>query len=216
MPWVELDLQEINSLGYKLKMSDFWDKNYSTNDYIYGREPNDFLRGSVESLSPGSALCIGEGEGRNAVFLAKLGFDVTAVDSSFNGIKKVTRLSKEQGVHVRTIHADLADFDMGINKWQYIVSIFHLPPSLRVKVHRNICLGLRTDGLLLLEGYTPKQLRLKSGGPSDMDMLYSKPMLNKDFNSLEIIKLDELERPVVEGTKHTGLGAVVQLIARRN
>lgn len=193
-----------------------WDEIYAHDEYVYGLEPNKFLSENLEFMIPGDVLCIAEGEGRNAVFLAEQGFHVTAVDSSSVGLKKVHRLAAERSVQIETIHADLADYDFGTMKWHNIVSIFcHLPPLLRSHTHAQLQNSLMAGGVLLLEAYSKKQLTFKTGGPSDISMLYSRSMLKKDFDQLNMIKLTELERSVIEGTKHTGQASVVQMIGTR-
>lgn len=193
-----------------------WDKVYADDEYVYGREPNEFLNENVGFMIPGDVLCVAEGEGRNAVFLARLGFNVTSVDSSSVGLKKLERLATEHDVQVQTVHADLADYDFGVDKWQNIVSIFcHLPSTLREHTHAQIQQSLLAGGVLLLEAYTQNQLEFNTGGPSDRNMLYSRSMLKNDFDQLNVIKLAELERTVIEGTKHTGQASVVQVIASR-
>jgi SAM-dependent methyltransferase len=136
-----------------------WDQRYSSDTYVYGTEPNGFLVTAAARLPPGKVLCLGEGEGRNAVWLAAQGHEVTAVDASGVGLRKAQRLAAERGVTIATVHADLAAFDIEPGTWDGIVSIFcHLPPALRADVHRRCVAGLRPGGVLLLEAYTPRQL----------------------------------------------------------
>jgi cyclopropane fatty-acyl-phospholipid synthase-like methyltransferase len=193
-----------------------WDERYSTEDYAYGQEPNDFLRENFGQLKPGSVLCLGEGEGRNAVFLAKQGFEVTAVDLSSVGLEKAQRLAAENGVQITTIHADLNEFTIEPNAWDNIISIFcHVPPSLRKKVHASAAAGLTDGGVLLLEAYTLKQLDFGTGGPPVAEMLMTLESLQQDFRNLEIFQALETKRDVHEGRFHNGRAAVVQLLARK-
>lgn len=193
-----------------------WDQRYDVDDYVYGTQPNQFLKEQVSHLPKGRVLCLAEGEGRNAVFLAELGYEVTAVDCSSVGLKKAQQLATQQGVEIETIHADLADYDLGCSKWDAIVSIFcHLPPELRVRVHQQVVKALKPGGCLLLEAYRPKQLEYGTGGPPSLAMMMSKAGLKVELEGLEFHQLQELERDVVEGSFHTGLGAVVQLIATK-
>jgi len=141
-----------------------WDQRYSSIDYAYGTKANDFLISMVDKLPTGKILCLAEGEGRNAVWLAEQGNEVTAVDSSEVGLKKAEKLAKERNVKITTVHADLADYDIGAQQWDAIISIFcHLPAELRQDVHRRCVQGLRNKGVMLLEAYTPKQLEYKTG-----------------------------------------------------
>jgi SAM-dependent methyltransferase len=193
----------------------FWNDRYSSAAFAYGTAPNDFLAAQAGQLPPrGKILCLAEGEGRNAVWLAERGFRVTAVDASNVGLKKAQRLAAERGVTIATVCADLADFDIAAYAWDGIVSIFcHLPPALRATVHRACVAGLAPGGVLLLEGYTPRQLGRGTGGPQHLDMLMEPDDLRRELIGLELVQLQELERDVVEGNCHTGRGAVVQLVA---
>jgi len=194
-----------------------WDQRYSADHYIYGTEPNAFLREFHERIpAGGKVLCLAEGEGRNAVFLAGHGYDVTAVDLSRVGLEKAERLAASMGVKIRVRHADLAEFELGEQAWDGIVSIFcHLPPNARQHVHQQIPRALKPGGVLLLEAYTPAQLELDTGGPPDESMMLTAGMLKNELPDLAFEHLLETEREVIEGSHHTGIGAVVQLIARR-
>ena len=190
-----------------------WDQRYAVSDYVYGTEPNDFLRQQVQHIPTGKVLCLADGEGRNSVYLASLGYEVTAVDSSAVGLEKAHKLALERGVTITTEVADLADYDLGLNQWQGIVSIFcHLPPPLRKQIHANIAAALSTDGALLLEAYTPEQLKFATGGPPIAAMMMQAGELQKELSDLQIRLCTELQREVVEGAGHNGTGAVVQFI----
>jgi phosphatidylglycerol---prolipoprotein diacylglyceryl transferase len=194
-----------------------WDERYSAETYYYGTEPNDFLRGQIPLLKKGGrVLCLAEGEGRNAVFLAQQGFDVTAVDGSSVGLEKLQRFATERKVHVTSIVCDLADFDLGHSRWDGIVAIWcHLPSNLRRKVHSRCVDALAADGIFILESYTPKQLEFKTGGPSSADMLTTLSELKQDLSSLTIVIGQEIERDVREGVGHIGKSAVVEFVARK-
>lgn len=193
-----------------------WDEKYSGEDYVYGTSPNDFLFSMTKNLKKGRVLCLAEGEGRNAVHLAKEGFSVTAVDSSKVGLAKATKLARKNGVEIETILVDLADFTIEENSWDSIISIFcHLPPDLRKKIHRGVVSGLRTGGTFLLEAYTPKQLELGTGGPPSADFLMDLAPLKDELSGLSITHGVEVIRNVVEGKNHTGMGSVVQILAEK-
>lgn len=193
-----------------------WDEKYSAEHYVYGKEPNRFLAEHALELPPGDVVCLAEGEGRNAVYLAGLGFNVTAVDSSQVGMEKAQRLAAEKGVEIHAICTDLADYDLGTARWDGIVSIFgHVPPAVRHKVYAELHTALKPGGILLLEAYTPDQLGRGTGGPRSADLLITADILRAEIPGLDFLHLEELEREVVEGTGHTGLASVVQLVARK-
>lgn len=193
-----------------------WDERYRREDYVYGKAPNDFLANHADELRAGNVLCLAEGEGRNAVFLAARGFAVTAVDASAVGLEKARRLAAERGVEIETMCADLADYDLGVNCWDNIVSIYcHVPSALRVDLHHRVVAALRRGGVFLLEGYTPRQLEFNSGGPRDPDRLMTREGLAGELEGLEFRRLEELERDIREGSHHSGLSAVVQVVATR-
>lgn len=194
-----------------------WNLRYGDEEYFYGKTPNDFLQENAHLIPQGSVLCVADGEGRNSVFLATTGRDVSSVDISDVGVAKTKKLASEKGVSVDAQVGDLADFELGRNKWQGVISIFaHLPIRLRQNLHRRVIDSLAPGGIVLLEAYTVDQLGRGTGGPQVPELLMSAESLSQEFASLEIIHLKELEREVVEGSGHTGHAAVVQLIARKS
>lgn len=193
-----------------------WDERYSAAEYVYGTNPNKFLEANFSSIPKGKVLSLAEGEGRNAVFLAKQGYSVTAVDASLVGLNKARKLAEENGVVVEFIQADLADYDLGENQWEGIVSIFcPLPSSIRKQVHQKVAAGLKPNGVFLLEAYTPNQLKYGTGGGSSVDVMQSQETLSQELAGLKFQHLIELERDIIEGIYHTGIGAVVQAIASK-
>jgi SAM-dependent methyltransferase len=193
-----------------------WDQRYAADGFFYGTEPNDFLRAEVARLPRGELLCLGDGEGRNGVWLAAQGHAVTSVDLSAVGLEKARLLAKQRGVSLTTVPADLATFDLGEARWHAIVSIFcHLPSVLRRDVYARVVRGLRPGGVVLLESYTPAQLGRGTGGPPVADMLVDLAALRADFAGLEVLLGVERERDVHEGHGHRGASAVVQFVARK-
>jgi SAM-dependent methyltransferase len=161
-------------------------------------------------------LCLGEGEGRNAVYLAELGFEVLAVDSSAVGLGKAQKLAKSRGVAIETLVADLADYDIQPDSWDAIISFFcHAPSAIRKPLHKKVARGLCSGGVFVLEAYTPAQLELKTGGPPTEDQMMSLIALQEELTGLVFSHAIEIERDVVEGRQHTGQGAVVQILARK-
>lgn len=193
-----------------------WDKRYSTDAYVYGKDPNEFLAKNYGAIPKGRVLSLAEGEGRNAAFLAKQGFSVTAVDSSQIGLEKARKLAEENGVEVKLIHADLVEFDLGVAEWDGIVSIFCPLQSIqRKEVHQKVVAGLKPNGVFLIEAYRPEQLEYGTGGGKSPDTMMTKESLSQELSPLKFSHLMELDRNVVEGIYHTGLAAVVQAIARK-
>lgn len=193
-----------------------WDERYACEDFAYGTEPNDFLREVSPRLPAGDTLCLGEGEGRNAVFLAGLGHRVTALDASRVGLGKARRLAAARGVAIDTLHRDLAHYSLEPGSWDCIVSIFvHLPPALRRSLHRQAVAGLRIGGVFVLEAYTPRQLRLRTGGPPSEALMMDLDTLAAELAGLRFLHAAETEREVYEGRYHCGRGAVVQILATR-
>lgn len=194
-----------------------WDERYAGDAYLYGTEPNAFLAEQAGHLpTSGSVLCLAEGEGRNAVFLAEQGHAVTAVDASANALAKARRLADDRGVHLETVVADLAGFDLGEAHWSGIVSIFaHTPPALRAALHAEVARALVPGGVFLLEAYTPDQVGRGTGGPGNPAMTMTLEGLRAELPGLDIEFGQEIEREVHEGQGHSGTGAVVQLRGRR-
>ena len=197
-----------------------WDSRYSEPGFAYGLEPNDFLRAECPRIAPGGrVLCLAEGEGRNAVFLARQGYDVTAVDLSSVGLKKAEQLAREQGVSISTEHVDLADYDLGIKEWDGIVSIFaHVPPAVRLRLHNQMDEALKPGGHFILEAFTIRQLEMEGiGGPPEAmkDYFMALPELRQELAALELLHAEELDRQIFEGPCHRGLSAVVQILGRK-
>jgi SAM-dependent methyltransferase len=197
-------------------MTSFWDERYGTDEYAYGIEPNDFLRAEAHRIPPGPVLCLAEGEGRNAVFLAGLGHQVTAVDLSIEGLRKAERLAQSHGVTIEVIQADLATFDLGVDRWSGIVEIFaHVPPPVRHRLHAQIPLALRAGGCLVLETYRPDQLALGTGGPKELTLLSTLAELREQLSRLELVVARDTTREIHEGRFHDGPSATVQLVGIR-
>jgi SAM-dependent methyltransferase len=195
--------------------SGIWDERYSQEEFAYGTEPNEFLVSAAQHIPGGPVLTIGEGEGRNAIFLAGLGHDVVAVDQSQVGLDKLQRRAGEKGLRIQTQQADLANYRIEPGAWGTIVSIFcHLPPAIRAPLYARIVRGLRPGGVFILEAYTPRQFGRGTGGPASPDMMLSLDDLNRELAGLDFIHARELDREVREGKYHTGTAAVVQLVAR--
>lgn len=194
-----------------------WDQRYRDPEYYYGTAPNEFLREQVGALPAGGrVLCIGDGEGRNGVFLAERGCTVTSLDASAAGLAKAERLARERGVHLSTLHADLEQYAIGAGAWDAVVSIWcHLPPPLRRRVHGAIVAGLRAGGVAIIVAYTPAQLAFASGGPRERELLPTLAELSCELAPLVLEHAIEHQRLVSEGRAHQGLSAVVEVVARQ-
>lgn len=197
--------------------SDFWNQRYAADALVYGEAPNDFLA-SMAARFPksGTALDLGAGEGRNALFLAYRGLDTLAVDQSDVGMNKAQRLAKERGLTLRTQAADLADFDAPAASFDIISSIFvHLPAPLRARVHAHIADWLKPGGLYIMEAYAPDQITRTTGGPKDPALLAPLATILHELRPLTIDHQGALIRPVIEGIFHGGEASVIQIVARR-
>jgi hypothetical protein len=194
-----------------------WDERYSEPGYAYGSAPNDFLAAEVGRIHAGGrVLCLAEGEGRNAVWLAGRGFAVTAMDQSAVGLAKAASLAAERGVKVETVQGDLATFAIAPGAWDAIVSIWaHVPPAIRAPLHQRVAAGLKPGGVFLLEAYTPAQLAFGTGGPRDAALCMTLAALRGELDGLELVVAEEKERLVQEGKYHQGKSAVVQVAGVR-
>jgi SAM-dependent methyltransferase len=191
-----------------------WDERYSEEEYAFGTQPNDFLRSVLPQLPDGTALCIGDGEGRNGVWLAEQGLAVTSVDASGVGLEKARVLAHNRGVAIATVHKDLAEYTIERESWDVVVSIFcHLPPPLRQRVHRAAVAGLRPGGMFVIEAYTPAQIAYGTGGPPVAELTMNLQALRQELAGLKLLHAVELEREVHEGRYHNGQSAVVQVLA---
>ena len=192
-----------------------WDERFAEPEYAYGTEPNAFVRAVAGQIPPGPVLCLAEGQGRNAVHLAQLGHDVTAVDRSAVGLERARELAASRDVAITCVSADLATYEITPGAWAGIISVFaHLPPALRRAVHAKVVRGLRPGGVFVLEAYAPRQLEFGTGGPRTVDLLVSRAAVLDELAGLDFILAQEAEREVIEGNYHRGMAAVVQLLAR--
>jgi len=205
-----------------------WNERYAEQGYQFGTEPNDFLREQAHHLwdthglppeggaGTSRVLCLADGEGRNGVWLAEQGLDVTSMDLAPAGLEKARRLATERGVRLTTVHADLATYAIAPGAWQGIVSIFaHLPPEIRARVHAGVVAGLGPGGVFILEAYRPEQLGRGTGGPPDAERMMNLQRLRPELGALDWLVAREIEREVIEGPRHSGMASVVQLLARR-
>jgi SAM-dependent methyltransferase len=203
-------------------MSEFerWQTRFSAPGYLFGKEPNAFVKRNahlIKTKAGGKALSIADGEGRNGVFIAQCGLDVLSLDFSPTAQEKARQLAAERGVTIRTEIADLATWPWPTEAFDLIAGIFFqfTPPDLRAKVFVNIKKALKPGGILLIEGYGPKQLEYKTGGPSELDRLYTPRMLRDAFGDLSEVDIKEYDAEVDEGAGHAGMSALVDLVGRK-
>ena len=193
-----------------------WDQRYGEPGFAYGDAPNDFLAQMAPRLPKGRVLCLAEGEGRNAVYLASQGYEVTALDQSRVGLDKAERLAEQRGVRIATVVADLAEHEIEAEAWDVIISIWaHTPTAVRRRTHRQVVAGLKSGGMFLLEAYSPDQVGRGTGGPPVRELTMALPDLKEELAGLTFLHAESLERDVSEGKYHQGRSAVAQILGQR-
>lgn len=197
-------------------MNEFWNKRYGSKEYAYGIEPNQFLKEKIKSLKPGKILFPAEGEGRNAVYTATLGFEVVAFDPSNEGQTKALQLASQHQVNIDYQIASYDSISFEENSFDVAVMIFaHMPAHLRKDYHQKLLKFLKPGGTLLLEGFSKEQIDRDTGGPREITMLFSEEELRADFNSLKEISIIKKEVNLNEGQYHQGIASVIQLIGKK-
>jgi len=195
-----------------------WNKRFAGEEYFFGTEPNAFLASQRHLLRPGQkALAVADGEGRNGVWLARQGLQVHAVDFSPVAVQKAQRLAARYGVKTTVECADLTTWNWGPPRFDLVVAIFiqFVGPPARDEIFRHMKGVLLPGGLILLEGYRPKQLEYKTGGPPQVENLYTTELLRKAFSDMEIRQLAEYDAVLTEGNHHTGMSALIDLVAQK-
>jgi SAM-dependent methyltransferase len=195
----------------------FWDEKFKREDYLYGENPNQYFAQKLAELTPSALLLPGEGEGRNALFAAKAGWQVIALDQSAEGRKKALALAHVHKVSLEYYLVDITAAELKDSYFEAIGLIYiHLPQYLRRAWHRKLLDALKPGGYLILEGFSKSQLGKSSGGPKDLSMLFDLKELVEDFKSLEIIEATERIVTLDEGLGHNGDASVVRIYARKN
>ena len=194
-------------------MKNSWDKRFSRKEYFYGTEPNEFFKTEIDKLEPGKALFLGEGEGRNSVYAATLGWKVDAVDYSMVGKQKAIALAKQKNTEINYTVTDLKDFTPLQNYYDLVVIIFlHLPEELRKEVHAKAIDALKSGGRILLEVFDKEQLKYGTGGPPNIDLLYSLEDVYTDFQNLDIEKFSKEIIDLNESSRHRGKACVIRYV----
>ncbi|MBL7128184.1 MAG: class I SAM-dependent methyltransferase [Ignavibacteria bacterium] len=197
-------------------MSEFWDDRYRSDEYVYGLEPNEFFKEVINEHKPGKILLPADGEGRNSVYAAIKGWKVDAFDFSRNAVKKALELAGKNKVKINCYIDELENLTSNKNSYDAIALIFvHLTPDLRKIVHKNIVNLLNPGGILILEAFEKEQINNDTGGPRNIEMLFSKEELECDFQNLEIDFIEQAVNNINVGKYHTGKSDVIRLIGHK-
>ena len=204
------------------KWTNRWNERYSGDAFAYGEAPNIFLKEQLEKLNPGTILFAAEGEGRNAVFAAKLGWTVSAFDISEEGRKKALKLAENNQVTIDYQIGELRKLNYSDEQFDVIALIYaHFPADLKSIYHANLSKYLRTGGFIIFEAFSKNHVDYiekneKVGGPRDVNMLFSMEELKSDFSNYDIIEMEEKVIDLKEGAFHDGTGSVIRFVGRKN
>lgn len=202
---------------YIMTQQDLWNQKFSRDGYLYGKEPNSFIASCYNNFKKSNrVLCVGEGEGRNAIFLAKKGYDVAAIDASDIGLEKLNAFAKEEGVNVQTRCIDLNDWIPTKKYGAVIASYLHLPSAQKTDIFSKIEAAIKYQGFFVIEVFSKNQLNYSSGGPKDEDLLYTVDDFKEALKHSVIHKLEEVEVDLDEGKGHQGKASVIRVIAQKN
>ncbi len=197
-------------------MSLHWDERYNRKEYVYGSTPNVFFENQLTDLKPGDILLPCEGEGRNALFAAQSNWNVVAFDSSEVGKNKAMALATQNNVSYDYQILDVNEANFEPESFDVIALIYaHFKPQLRSKFHATIQRWLKPEGKIILEAFNPEQLNYNSGGPKDLEMLYSTDILSKDFEGMKIELIETSTIVLDEGAFHQGDAAVIRFVAQK-
>ena len=212
MEWVGNMSKNLNQ--GEIAMQEFWNKRYSDKNYVYGINPNKFFKHQLGKLKPGKLLLPGEGEGRNAVYAARRGWEVTAVDFSVKAQIKANNLAAEHDVEINYIISNLYQAEIPVETFDAAAFIYvHLTNDEAKKILQKVIAGLKPGGTFFMECYSEKQLGRQSGGPKDINRLYTIPQVRELISELNISKLQEEEVPLNEGEGHRGKAMVIRAVA---
>lgn len=197
-------------------MNNFWDERYSAVEYAYGENPNEFYRQELLKLKPGKILFPAEGEGRNAVYAARLGWKVTAFDTSIEGRKKAIELTIKHNVRINYLIEGYETIDLPKESFDCIVFVYaHIHSSFRNEYHRKLASFLKPGGILIMESFSKEQLFKESGGPKNIEMLYSVEDLKTDFSDFSELQVVKTETELSEGDFHRGSASVIRVLGTK-
>jgi len=195
-----------------------WNARFAREDFLFGEEPNAFLRTQAHWLRPrDSILCVADGEGCNSVWLAEQGYEVTAFDFAPNAVAKAKGLAQRRNVNVSHELGDAYTWSWAAKRYDALVAVFiqFLPPDFRDSVFGGMKSAVDDGGLFLLEGYRPEQVDYGTGGPPRREHMYTRAWLENMFSGWEILVLKEYDEVIQEGHAHNGISALIDLVARK-
>ena len=195
-----------------------WETRYAAPEYVFGTAPNEFLRAQAHLLpAHGKALAVADGEGRNGVWLAEQGLEVLSVDFSPKALAKAQALAKSRGVSLQMQRVDLITWSWPTEAFDVVAAIFiqFATPDQRKRIFAGIRRALKPGGLLLLQGYRPEQLAYKTGGPSQIENLYTRATLTEAFAGFAELEVSEHDSMTQEGAGHAGMAALIDLVGRK-
>jgi 2-polyprenyl-3-methyl-5-hydroxy-6-metoxy-1,4-benzoquinol methylase len=197
----------------------FWNERFNQPEFIFGKEPNEYLVEQASNyLKPNfSVLCIADGEGRNGVWLAKQGMSVTGFDISDIALAKASQFAADSGVNIQYSLCDTDGFHWQANSYDAVIGIFiqFADPEMRARIFKQVHQTLKPGGVFILQGYTPKQLEYKTGGPSLLEYLYTEEIIRELSREFEILDLQCYEKELSEGAKHSGMSALLGMVAQK-
>lgn len=205
-------------VGHFNDAASIWNERFSGQEFLFGIEPNAYLAAQAHLLKPRQrALAVADGEGRNSVWLAGQGLRVDAFDISSVGVDKARKLALDAGVDVNYQVSDCETWDWKEGAYDLVAAIFiqFAGPAMRSRLFARMSAALRPGGLLILQGYAPKQLEFGTGGPGILENLYTEELLRAEFSSLELLELQAYEANLQEGRRHAGRSALIGMVARR-
>ncbi|MBN1985649.1 MAG: class I SAM-dependent methyltransferase [Prolixibacteraceae bacterium] len=197
-------------------MNQFWNERYATEEYVYGTEPNEYFKEQLEKQTPGKILLPGEGEGRNAVFAAKAGWEVAAFDSSMEGKRKAGKLATAHNVNINYKITDYENAEFRPEEFDVIALIYtHMNQKKRAGYHKKMVSFLKPGGVLILEGFSKQQINNTTGGPRNIEMLFSRNELENDFAFFQKLYITETDIYFNEGIFHQGKASVIRIFGMK-